>query len=117
MHPAFLARGKGAPPSPIWFVDDATWPELRLDPAARAFAKAADFEPKPGRHLLLAGAEGQLAGVLFGLETPETPAKDSFLPGRLPALLPAGSYRFANAPHDGRLAALAFGLGTYRFTR
>jgi len=117
MHPAFLARGKGAPPTPIWFVDDATWPELRLDPAARAFAKAADFEPKPGRHLLLAGAEGQLAGVLFGLETPETPAKDSFLPGRLPALLPAGSYRFANAPHDSRLAALAFGLGTYRYTR
>jgi leucyl aminopeptidase len=32
-------------------------------------------------------------------------------------LLPAGTYRFANAPHDGRLAALAFGLGSYRFAR
>jgi leucyl aminopeptidase len=119
MHPAFLVPGKGTPPIPIRFVNDATWPELRarLEPAARAFAEAADFEPKPGRHLLLAGAQGQLAGVLFGLETPETPAKDSFLPGRLPALLPAGSYRFANAPHDSRLAALAFALGAYRFTR
>src|SRR5262249_23894364 len=31
--------------------------------------------------------------------------------------LPAGTYRFANAPHDARLAALAFLLGCYRFTR
>jgi len=32
-------------------------------------------------------------------------------------LLPAGAYRFANAPHDARLAALAFALGCYRFAR
>ena len=32
-------------------------------------------------------------------------------------MLPAGIYRFANAPHDARLAALAFALGAYRFTR
>jgi leucyl aminopeptidase len=31
--------------------------------------------------------------------------------------LPNGIYRFANEPHDARLAALAFALGTYRFTR
>src|SRR5262249_57356377 len=36
---------------------------------------------------------------------------------RLPSLLPAGIYRFANAPHDERLAALAFALGSYKFTR
>ena len=36
--------------------------------AARAFADAAGFEPKPGRHLLLPGAEGALAGALFALE-------------------------------------------------
>ncbi|HEX9323577.1 MAG TPA: leucyl aminopeptidase family protein, partial [Xanthobacteraceae bacterium] len=33
------------------------------------------------------------------------------------ALLPAGTYRFGNAPPDGRLAALAFALGSYRFAR
>ena len=38
-------------------------------------------------------------------------------PGSLPSLLPPGTYRFANAPHDARLAALAFALGSYRFTR
>ena len=54
--------------------------------------------------------------MLFGIEgTDET--KDAFLPGRLPQLLPDGVYRFANEPHDARLAALAFALGCYRFTR
>jgi leucyl aminopeptidase len=38
-------------------------------------------------------------------------------PGALPALLPAGTYRFANSPHDTRLGALAFALGCYRFAR
>ena len=42
---------------------------------------------------------------------------DPFRPGALPGLLPAGLYRFANAPHDIRLAALAFALGSYRFAR
>ena len=55
--------------------------------------------------------------MLFGLEPKDRPDKDRFLPGRLPGLLPAGTYRFANAPHDTRLAALAFALGSYRFTR
>jgi Leucyl aminopeptidase len=35
----------------------------------------------------------------------------------LPGLLPPGTYRFANAPHDARLATLAFALGSYRFSR
>ena len=44
-------------------------------------------------------------------------AKDAFLPSRLTQHLPDGVYRFANAPHDARLGALAFALGMYRFTR
>ena len=55
--------------------------------------------------------------MLFGLEPAGKADKDRFLPGRLPGLLPAGTYRFANAPHDARLAALAFALGSYKFTR
>ena len=42
---------------------------------------------------------------------------DLFRPGLLPGLLPPGVYRFANAPHDTRLAVLAFALGSYRFSR
>ena len=55
-------------------------------------------------------------GALFGLENGDA-ARNAFLPGLLPGVLPAGTYRFANAPHDPRLAALAFALGAYRFTR
>ena len=57
-----------------------------------------------------------LGGVLFGIESADD-TKDLFLPGRLPQQLPDGVYRFANEPHDARLAALAFALGSYRFTR
>src|SRR6202035_4720927 len=39
------------------------------------------------------------------------------LPGKLAGLVPAGIYRFANAPHDASLGALAFLLGLYRFSR
>jgi leucyl aminopeptidase len=119
MHPIFLPRGHSATTVPVTFVNAATWRELRerLDARARAFADAAGFEPKAGRHLLLPGADGALAGILFALEPPGETSKDLFWPGALAPLLPAGAYRFANAPHDSKLAALAFALGTYRFTR
>ncbi len=118
MHPVFAARGGTPTPTPIHFVTEESWAELRdgLEPAARSFAQAAQFEPQAGRLLLLPGAEG-LSGVLFGLEPAARPHKDLFLAGKLPGLLPAGIYRFANAAHDTRLAALAFGLGAYRFGR
>jgi leucyl aminopeptidase len=117
MHPVFASRD-GATPIPIWFVTAESYPQVRngLDAPARAFATSAQFEPKPGQTLLLPGKDGALAGVLFGLE-PADKMLDRFLPGRLPTLLPAGTYRFANAPHDTRLAALSFALGSYRFTR
>jgi leucyl aminopeptidase len=119
MHPVFLPRGHSATTVPVTFVNAATWRDLRerLDARARAFADAAGFEPKAGRHLLLPAADGALAGVLFALEAEEEPSKDLFWPGALAPLLPAGAYRFANAAHDSRLAALAFALGSYRFTR
>jgi len=118
MHPAFVVRGEAAQQVPIWFVTPATEAKVRegLGAAARAFAAAAGFEAQPGRHLLLPGTNA-LSGVLFALEPADKPIKDFFAPGRLPGLLPAGTYRFANAAHDQRLAALAFALGSYRFGR
>ena len=119
MHPAFLPRGHAVPTVPVTFVTSATWREQRerLDARGHAFAEASGFEPKAGRHLLLPGAEGGLAGVLFALEGADDPSKDPFRPGALVGVLPAGAYRFANPPHDSKLAALAFALGCYRFTR
>jgi leucyl aminopeptidase len=115
----FVSPGSAPGTVPITFVTAATWPQLRdnLDARSRAFAEAAGFAPKAGRHLLLPGPEGELAGVLFGLEPMDDTSKDLLRPGALPALLPAGTYQFANTPHDARLAALAFALGSYRFAR
>jgi leucyl aminopeptidase len=118
MHQAFVVRG-AAPAVPITFVTAANWTEHRdkLDTRSRAFAEAAGFEPKPARCLLLPADDGALAGVLFGLEAADDPLRDTFRPGALATLLPGGVYRFANPPHDPRLAALAIALGSYRFTR
>ena len=98
MHPMFVARSKAA--QPIWFVDTASFAKVvaKLDRRARAFVKAAGFEPKPGRHLMLPSARSA-GGVLFGIER-ASGEKNPFLPGLLPGLLPAGTYGFANAPHD-----------------
>jgi len=122
MDSIFIARGS-AEAIPIWFVTSANYPDVRqaIGAEASAFADAAGFEPKAGRYLLLPGTSGAqsgnaLGGILFGIES-EDQTKDPFLPGRLPQHLPNGIYRFANEPHDARLAALAFALGTYRFTR
>lgn len=117
MHHAFAESGRDTA-IPIWFVTKTTWPGIRdtLSPMARSFAEAAGFEPKRGAHLALPAAEGGIAGILFGLEDSATEA-NPMLPGNLPGLLPDGVYRFANLPHDTRLAALAFALGSYRFDR
>jgi leucyl aminopeptidase len=88
-----------------------------LGAPARQFIEAAAFKAKPGQCLLLPAAGGGLDNVLFGLEDEGATWRDPFRPGQLPGLLPPGVYRFANAPHDARLAALAFALGGYRFAR
>ena len=114
MHSSFVAPGGAA--RPIWFVTPESYKTTcaAFDSSARAFIEAAGFEPKAGRHLILPLKNE--TGVLFAIEGASEP-RDLFLPGRLAELLPAGTYRFANAPHDSRLAALSFALGAYRFGR
>jgi leucyl aminopeptidase len=117
MHPIFVQADKQA--VPILFVTAGNFAEAvkTLDARAHVFVRAAGFELKAGKHLLVPDATGKLACVLFGLEEAGDQAMDLFRPGALAGLLPAGSYRFANAPHDARLAALAFALGSYQFAR
>ncbi|OAF07960.1 leucyl aminopeptidase family protein [Bradyrhizobium neotropicale] len=104
---------------PITFVTKASWDAVRetLPPAQRQFASANAFTAKPGAYLALPAPDGAIAHILFGLEDNGAKSRDLFRPGALPGLLPPGTYRFANAPHDARLAALAFALGSYRFAR
>src|SRR4051812_19592586 len=104
---------------PITFVTKASWEAIgsTLAEPARQFALANGFAAKPGACLTLPAADGRIAQVLFGLEDESAKSRDLFRPGALPGLLPPGLYRFANSPHDVRLAALAFVLGSYRFGR
>ncbi len=108
-----------APAIPITFASKSNWETIRaeLPEHAQQFADANGFSGKPGAYLTLPTASGQIAGVLFGIEDDSAKSRDLFRPGALPGLLPAGVYRFANAPHDTRLAVLAFALGRYRFAR
>src|SRR5471032_294614 len=97
-HPVFVNAGDVAA-VPILFVTSANFDEITkiLGPPEHAFVRAAGFEPKPGRYLIVPAADGTLAGVLFGIEANDEPVKDPFRPGQLMTLLPAGTYRFANA--------------------
>ena len=117
--PSTFATDPDSSAIPITFATKSTWeasaPHCRR--RRRKFALANDFAAKPGACLVLPTADGQIAQVLFGLEDEGAKSRDLFRPGALPGLLPPGIYRFANAPHDTRLAALAFALGTYRFGR
>ncbi|WP_315743945.1 MULTISPECIES: leucyl aminopeptidase family protein [unclassified Bradyrhizobium] len=117
--PSVFDTAATATARPITFVTKSTWPTIRdgLGPQARQFADANGFAVKPGACLILPAPDGQIAQVLFGLEDDAAKHRDLFRPGALAGLLPAGTYRFANQPHDARLAALAFALGSYRFSR
>ena len=116
MHPACVKNARDA--VPIWFASrrDAAAVLGKLDAGARAFAKAAGFEGRPGEYLPLPGKNGALIGVLFGQDARREPQADQFAAGRLADLLPGGTYRFANV-EEPRLAALAFALGAYKFGR
>jgi leucyl aminopeptidase len=119
MHHPVFETGPAATAIPITFATKATWRDISatLPAQARQFAQANGFAAKPGECLTLPAADGTITQVVFGLEDETAKWRDLFRPGQLPGLLPAGVYRFANAPHDARLAALAFVLGSYRFGR
>jgi leucyl aminopeptidase len=104
---------------PIAFASKANWDAIRktLSAEGQKFAAASGFAAKPGKCLLVPAPDGALSQVIFGIEDEAAKSRDPFRVGALPGLLPAGTYRFANAPHDARLAALAFALGSYRFAR
>jgi leucyl aminopeptidase len=117
--PSLFETASAASAIPITFATKSTWDAIRADlPApAQQFALANGFIAKPGAWLTLPDADGRIAQVVFGLEEAGSKSRDPFRVGALPGLLPSGIYRFANSAHDVRLAALAFALGSYRFTR
>ncbi|PZQ59529.1 MAG: aminopeptidase, partial [Phenylobacterium zucineum] len=88
---------------------------LEADAFVAALARTGEFKGKAGQVLLVPDATGAVGRVLFGLG--ETPRVETYR--GLPAKLPAGVYRIAEAPSDvsADRIALAFALGSYRFDR
>src|SRR3954470_9655705 len=94
-HPDLLPAGTDA--IPVRCVSGADWPEAEasLTPAQAAYARAIDFAPKAGRLALLPAEDARLSCALFGLGDVAAAGYDRLLPGRLPGLLPPGTYRLA----------------------
>jgi leucyl aminopeptidase len=108
------ADSKTTPVTPIEHAVFDAW--LKKEPAAiQAWVKSSGFTAKPGQISLVAGKDGKLSRVLFGVKD-----HDGFWDyAPLPTALPEGSYRI-----DARMsaagataAATGWALGGYRFER
>ncbi len=117
------ADADGAPSLPIWLIREAA--DLSHLPAAhRAWLTAQAFKSAQRKPVLLPAADGGISGVVVGAAVVSTPgrspdpmARAELIAGLLPPQLPPGRSHFASTFDDPALAAVAWGLGAYRFRR
>jgi leucyl aminopeptidase len=106
---------------PVWLARNAGWVrEASLSETQRAWVEVQGFKGDARRHLLLPGPEGAIAGAVLGLgeaRAGDPMDKPELAVGLLPTLLPPGCYHLAAEPAQPELAAIAWGLGAYRFRR
>jgi leucyl aminopeptidase len=104
-----------APVIPLICVEEGALPAAGLPQPQSAWASSNGFAGQRGRLLALPGADGALAGYLFGMGKPE--GRPGLVMGLAGAALAAGTYRLEGAYGDPTLAAIGFRLGAYRYTR
>jgi leucyl aminopeptidase len=107
---------------PIWLVSDARPASASdaLDAAARRWLEATRFSSAAKKQAIVPGGGGTIAGVAFGLgngTAGEPSGPSELLIGQLAASLPPGLYHLAGETPHAALAAIAWGLGAYRFRR
>ena len=103
---------------PLSFARDGA--AMPVDETALAWLEAVKFTSAAKKQALIPGANGTMAGAVLGLgngAAGEPCGPSELLIGQLAQSLPAGTYRIASALEDPTLAALAWGLGAYRFGR
>ena len=91
-----------------------------LTEGQRAWLEAQGFKGAARKHVLLPGPDGALAGAVLGLgeeRSGDPMDKPELAVGLLPGLLPPGCYHLADDLAEPELAAVAWGLGAYRFRR
>jgi leucyl aminopeptidase len=118
---AFLKGDAQATDVPIWMLEKgAALDALGLTDAQKKWADATRFKGKPKQQTLVPAPDGRIASVLMGTgkgETGEPCGPPELLLGQMARTLPAGHYRLAQPLRDPTLAAVAWGLGSYRFRR
>jgi leucyl aminopeptidase len=106
---------------PVWLARNERWLSgAQLSDTQRAFIEAQGFKGAARRHALLPGPEGEFAGAVLGLgeaRAGDPMDRPELAVGQLPAILPPGCYHLADELGDPELAAVAWGLGAYRFRR
>lgn len=107
---------------PIYTVGEATPANDHVDLEARhkLWLEQAMFTPAARKQALLPGANGDIAGVVLGIgngQAGDPCGPSELLAGQLAQSLHPGSYRFADAMGAPELAAVAWGLGAYRYRR
>jgi leucyl aminopeptidase len=120
---ATRTTGKGSTAVvPVWLVGDG----LPVSEASaisvehRAWLAAQRFNGAAKKQALLPGKDGTLGGAALGIgngKVGEPSGPSELLVGQLAASLPAGAYRLQDAIAEPELAALAWGMGAYRFRR
>jgi leucyl aminopeptidase len=98
---------------PIWLVEKGGIDGSAMPEAAKAWARHNGFDGVAALFLALPGADGTLAGALFGLGANDDP----LIYGKLATALPEGTWKFARAPAQPDLALLGFLLGAYKFSK
>jgi leucyl aminopeptidase len=95
----------------------------KCGPGARGWISGSGFDGRPGSHCIVPGRKTAVDFVLAGVKS----ADDPYCLSHLPMILPRGRYALANKKEAGLpaspiaiaadRAALAWGLGSYEFTR
>ncbi len=115
MHANFARTARGAVPlHAVASADLKRFLARRSKREANAL-KSAGFAAREGELRLISGPNGAIASAVLGLGK----GGDSLALAAFSEQLPAGTYRFADAPDHvgGANGALAWLLGTYQFTR
>ena len=106
--------------TPVWLLADGADLALVGTAEQQRWLETVRFSTAAKKQAVLPGASGTLDGVAFGLgngQAGEPCGPSELLMGQLASSLPPGTYALNGECASPELAALAWGLGAYRFRR
>ena len=118
----YPAAPSTSPARRVWLAgpDDSLDALSGLTEAQQAWLKEMQFNGAAKKAVTIPAADGRLAGIVLGIgdgQAGEPSGPSSLLLGQLGASAPSGTYEVASACSDPEVAAIAWGLGAYKFRR